>query len=913
MVDKREASGDRIDAPEAALPPGPAKRRLGRAVRLVPGTLRGIQLLLLLVVLVPLLLLQMGAYYGWFQTRRATESRANVEMARAVAVAFEGYVRDVLRQELAIGIALTLPQPLPDDQVRRLLVESVREYPSLHDMGWADPRGRVVVSSNPQSTGIDIGDRPYFRQIVEGREWVIGDLVQGRVGGTPTFVIARGMRDETGRLQGVALAAVAPDKLGEVLGFIQVGQGAIAILDSRGWLVYRDPWVALSWEERDGRKRDSALDQALTGEETIVSSKSGVDGLGRMGALVPIGSTGWVASASRPVAEVAAPLVQDVLRYSTLSLLIALMALMVAVRIGRSLAVPMGRLRERALAIGRGELEGWVTSEGPAELEELADAFNRMSKEVRVREQHAARLVEELKEANQQLVIANLRNEGLVEETEGARRRAEELAGALQRERDVLQAIMENTHTQLAYLDPQFNIGRVNSAYARGSGHTKEELLGRNHFDLFPHEENRTIFARVRDRGQPAQFYARPFEYVDQPERGITYWDWTLVPVKDGAGGVTGLVFSLLEVTEGVRARQRIEELARLLEAVLRQMPSGVLIAEAPSGKLILGNRQVEEIWRHPFLPSARVEEYYEYKGFHPDGRAYRPEEWPLARSLRRGEVVTGEEINISRGDGTRGVISLSSAPVRDKEGRIVAGVVTLYDITERKETERFRGEYLALISHDLRNPLTAIKGHADLLCRLLTRQGLNREVASAEAIVKSAGRMNSMIQDLVESARLESGRLEMREEPVDLCHLVRQIVGRVGSIEDQQRLRVETPDWVPPALVDADRIERAIVNLASNGLKYSPPDSPVVLRVEKRDGEILIAVVDQGVGIPGAELPYLFQRFYRAKTNRQSEGLGLGLYITRLIVEAHGGRIWVESTPGKGSSFFCTLPLSSG
>src|SRR5919199_1281042 len=158
----------------------------------------------------------------------------------------------------------------------------------------------------------------------------------------------------------------------------------------------------------------------------------------------------------------------------------------------------------------------------------------------------------------------------------------------------------------------------------------------------------------------------------------------------------------------GEASRALAEELAgqrALFEAVLQQMPSAIVIAEAPSGRLILANDQVERFLRHPFRPSAGIEQYTDYTGFHPDGREVRPEEWPLARAIKTGEVVTDEEIKMLRGDGTIGVGLFSAAPVRDCDGRIVAGVVAWVDITERKRadealrTTRARLEYLLAAS----------------------------------------------------------------------------------------------------------------------------------------------------------------------------------------------------------------------
>jgi PAS domain S-box-containing protein len=174
-----------------------------------------------------------------------------------------------------------------------------------------------------------------------------------------------------------------------------------------------------------------------------------------------------------------------------------------------------------------------------------------------------------------------------------------ELAASLEQERDTLQTIMENTHAQLAYLDPDFNFVRVNSAYALGSGHSQVDLIGHNHFELFPNAENQAIFTEVRDTGLAVHFQARPFEYADQPERGVTYWDWSLVPVASEDGPVQGLVFSLTEVTGRVRAEQereqhraRLDRLIRISQALLAESTAeGVLQHVVDGARELTGAR----------------------------------------------------------------------------------------------------------------------------------------------------------------------------------------------------------------------------------------------------------------------------------------------------------------------------------
>jgi len=208
------------------------------------------------------------------------------------------------------------------------------------------------------------------------------------------------------------------------------------------------------------------------------------------------------------------------------------------------------------------------------------------------------------------------------------------------------------------------------------------ELIGCNH--LGPEW---SCFQRMQESGQRESF---------DHSVNDRWFHVSLDPILDEAGRMSGAVQVISDITGQKRAELERGRLHGLLEAerarfeaVLKQMPAGVIIVEAPSGKVILGNEQVEKIWRHPVTMSDAVKQYGEWKGFHPDGSPYRPTEWPLVRSVRHGEVIINEEIDILRGDGSHGTISVSSAPIRDGDGRIYAAVVTFSDMSERKEVEK--------------------------------------------------------------------------------------------------------------------------------------------------------------------------------------------------------------------------------
>jgi two-component system phosphate regulon sensor histidine kinase PhoR len=245
-------------------------------------------------------------------------------------------------------------------------------------------------------------------------------------------------------------------------------------------------------------------------------------------------------------------------------------------------------------------------------------------------------------------------------------------------------------------------------------------------------------------------------------------------------------------------------------------------------------------------------------------------------------------------------------------DGRLVRMEVAI-DITERKLQEEFREQYVGLISHDLRTPISTIALSTTLLKALADRAGIAKASQPLEAIRRSTRHMSNMIEDLLETTRLESGQLQLHRTQVDLGPLVAAVAQELGTVSARP-IAVQT-DGLVPVVADAPRIQRVLENLIGNALRYSPAGAPVQVTVQTGEHEAVVTVSDCGSGIAPDLLPKLFQRFSRApqRDGSHGRGLGLGLYNSRLIIEHHDGRIWVESPPGSGSSFFFTLPLEPG
>lgn len=361
-------------------------------------------------------------------------------------------------------------------------------------------------------------------------------------------------------------------------------------------------------------------------------------------------------------------------------------------------------------------------------------------------------------------------------------------------------------------------------------------------------------------------------------------------------------------------AEAAARELARseaLLNSILDSMSDG-LVLYAPDASITRMNPRAAEIFRYADADRAEpaASRLARIRVLDVDGRAVPFESLPIVAALR-GESLSGVPLALQFTDGRVVWTSMGAAPIRGPSGEIAGAVVTLADLTRLREQEQLREDLARMISHDLRAPLGVILAQS----RLIGRRAESPEAlrARVDAIATSAQRMAVMLNDLVESALLEAGKLRLELEPVDAVAMVTDLRSRLAAPFDGERIRIEAAPGVPKALADANRIERVLVNLLTNALKYSAPDTEVVVRVAADAGQVVLDVVDQGQGIAPADLPHLFERYFRAVGTSRFEGMGVGLYAARRLVEAHGGTISASSVQGRGSVFRVRLPAATG
>ncbi len=358
-------------------------------------------------------------------------------------------------------------------------------------------------------------------------------------------------------------------------------------------------------------------------------------------------------------------------------------------------------------------------------------------------------------------------------------------------------------------------------------------------------------------------------------------------------------------VLQNARLFRRLVDEKHWLEAVIRHSADGILIVD--KYQRVLGfNPALERMsgW-HPEevhgRPSVDV--------LRPSGPAESQDRPLYSQAGVVGASNPVEALLITR-EGGQVVVEANYATIRGDSGEVLGGVIGLRDITARKEAQELQSTFLSVISHELQTPIAIIEGYAGILSEEgldLPRDQMREKL---QAIKEESRLLSQMVENLLYASRIQAGGLELRREPVDLPSLIRRVVQRMGQISRKHDIGADLPPSFPTVIADYERVQEVITNLIDNAMKYSPKGGAIRVEGEVRSTEVVISVIDNGQGIPQEDREKVFDRFFRREGGiaRVAKGTGLGLFICKSIVEAHGGRIWVDSPPGGGSRFRFTL-----
>ncbi|MDE2812341.1 MAG: ATP-binding protein [Gemmatimonadota bacterium] len=362
--------------------------------------------------------------------------------------------------------------------------------------------------------------------------------------------------------------------------------------------------------------------------------------------------------------------------------------------------------------------------------------------------------------------------------------------------------------------------------------------------------------------------------------------------------------------------RYRDEQRARAdLETLINTSPVGVVVFDARTGVPVSFNREAIRIIGSLQTPGSSVEQLLDVLTFRrADGREIALADFPLAQALSAGETVRAEEIVIQVPDGRSMTTLLNATSIHSEDGEVESVVVTLQDMTPLEELERLRADLLGMVSHELRVPLTSIRGSATALLDTSSDLDPAELHQFLHIIVNQVDHMRELIGDLLDVARIKTGTLPVSPEPTEVTSLVDRARNIFLSSGGRHDLDLDLALDLPPIMADRSRIVQVLSNLLSNAARHSLESSVIRVIALREDLHVAVTVADEGTGISAERLPHLFRKFSRTDDEsgeREIGGSGLGLAICKGIVEAHGGRIWAESDGlGQGARFTFTLPV---
>jgi PAS domain S-box-containing protein len=253
--------------------------------------------------------------------------------------------------------------------------------------------------------------------------------------------------------------------------------------------------------------------------------------------------------------------------------------------------------------------------------------------------------------------------------------------------------------------------------------------------------------------------------------------------------------------------------------------------------------------------------------------------------------------------------VGVTYAPLLSQDGRLRNVIVSVRDITHFRTADEMKATFISIVSHELRTPVTLIKGYASTLRRDDARWDKHTISESLSVIEEEADRLSKLIDDLLDASRLQAGGLSLNRADVSLPALATRIIGRFSTQTEKHTFVTDFPEIFPVVVADETRIEQVLTNLVSNALKYAP-EGEIRITGAVRPEQVVVCVSDQGPGIEAKDLPHIFDRFYRStKAVKHTKGAGLGLYLARAVVEAHGGRIWADPKPDSGARICFSLP----
>jgi PAS domain S-box-containing protein len=474
--------------------------------------------------------------------------------------------------------------------------------------------------------------------------------------------------------------------------------------------------------------------------------------------------------------------------------------------------------------------------------------------------------------------------------------------------------LFESSNDILVQIDTSMKLTDINKRAEEISGYKKEELVGKSIGTLADKFTPLSLAAMIANFAKrKLGFQVRPYEVeAFDTHRNKLSFEISAVPIKDGAGKDIGEMAVLHDITERKKAGQELMVKSALLEVQSEASLDGTLMVDKNGEILSFNNRFIEILGVPPRIIESRSRDGY--LNFVKD-MCVDPEEF-LKKvqylSEHRNEK-SRDEIDLKDGR----CLDRYSAPTFDADGKYDGRVWYFRDITESKKLDRMKDDFVAMVSHELRTPLTVIQG---ILANFL--DGIVGEFSEKQkhylvAMYDDVLRLSRIIKEILNLSKLEAGAMELHRSDTDIEDMAKKCVDELAEQAARKKISVSVKSaQKPPRLnIDPDKIAEVFINLINNAIKCTPEGGKITVRISGTKELTEVSITDTGIGIAEDQIPHLFSKFFQIGRIQGPgpKGTGLGLAICREIIQLHGGRIWAESGPGKGSTFTFTLPHVPG
>jgi PAS domain S-box-containing protein len=475
----------------------------------------------------------------------------------------------------------------------------------------------------------------------------------------------------------------------------------------------------------------------------------------------------------------------------------------------------------------------------------------------------------------------------------------------------LLSAIIESSEDAIISKTLQGIITSWNPAAEKLFGYTEAEAVGKHISLVIPKErlnEEDFIIGQV-SQGNRIDHFETTRRRKDGSEVSLSI---SVSPIKSADGRVIGASKIARDISEQQKAAERLGRLAAIVDTsddmILSKTLDGIITSWNKSAERMFGYTEKEAIGQHISLiiPTERLDE-----------------ETFIIGEIRKGNKVDHFHTQRQAKDGRLVPISLSVSPVIDGNGKIIGASKIARDITDQHAVQEEKArlydrikalndrkdEFIGLAGHELKTPLTSINGYLQIVSQMVTDERAKQFLKKSQLQVK---KLSALVADLLDISKIEAGKLSFSVEEFNLREVIDDAIELLSHANPGHRISLSSTETQLMVHGDPHRIEQVLINLLTNAVRYAPGSDQIDVILEHGSKEIKIGVRDFGIGIPPDKLEHIFSRFYRVDdSNPNVSGLGIGLYLSQQIVSRHQGSIWAESEPGKGSTFWFTLPMA--